>query len=154
VAESIGITDKFELQQIAKGGLLHDIGKRFMPRRLLNKITSFDAEEKKLLHSHPQKGYEELCRFEGITQGQLMMTYQHHERVDGKGYPVCLTGDEMHLWAKICAVADVFDVLTGKRPHRKPDPISKVVAMMQDAAGSHFDKEIVRCWSTKILKKS
>ena len=153
-AEAVGISDKDELRAIAKGGLLHDIGKRFMPRRLLNKVTSFDEEDRRLIQTHPQRGYEELCRFESISFGQLMMAYQHHERIDGNGYPVRITGDEMHLWAKICAVADVFEALTGKRPYRKPEPISKVVGYLLEAAGTHFDKEIVQCWSTIILKKS
>lgn len=153
-AKALGISDEEELQEIAKGGLLHDIGKRFMPRRLLNKITSFDPEEKRLLRTHSQKGYEELSRLDNISFGQLMMAYQHHERIDGKGYPVCITGEEMHLWAKICAVADVIDALTGMRPYRKPEPIEKVIGYLSDAAGSHFDKEIVECWNTITLAKS
>jgi HD-GYP domain-containing protein (c-di-GMP phosphodiesterase class II) len=153
LARGLGISDEAELKAIATGGLMHDIGKRFMPRRLLNKSTSFDEEEKRMLQSHPQKGYEELCRFENINFGQLMMAYQHHERIDGKGYPVRITGDEMHYWAKICAVIDVFESLTGKRPFRKPEPIPKVLEYMADEANKHFDQEIVRCWSAVILRK-
>ena len=100
-AAAVGLSKKAELAEIAMGGLLHDIGKRFMPRHLLNKNTSFDEDEKRLIRTHPQKGYEELCRFENISFGQLMMVYQHHERIDGTGYPVRVTGAEMHLWAKI-----------------------------------------------------
>lgn len=154
IAEAYGITKKEDLKSIAVGGLLHDIGKRFMPLRLLNKFTSFDPEEKRQIHNHPQKGYEELCRFKEYSFGQLMMVYQHHERIDGKGYPVCVTGKEMHLWAKICAVADVFDALTGQRVHRKLEPIPDVLGHLSEAAGTHFDKEIVQCWSSILLKKS
>jgi HD-GYP domain-containing protein (c-di-GMP phosphodiesterase class II) len=153
-AKMLGISDEGELNAIAKGGLLHDIGKRTMPRKLLNKITSFDPEEKKLLKSHAQKGYEELSRIPGISFGQLMMVYQHHERIDGKGYPVCIVGEEMHLWAKICAVADVIDALTGTRPYRKPEPLDKVVEYLADAAGTHFDAEIVECWNSITHAKS
>jgi HD-GYP domain-containing protein (c-di-GMP phosphodiesterase class II) len=153
-AEALGISDQNELKAIAKGGLLHDVGKRFMPRRLLNKETSFDEEEKRLIQTHPQKGYEELCRFESVCFGQRMMVYQHHEHIDGNGYPVRVTGKEMHLWSKICAVADVFEAMTGKRPYRKPEPIPQVVEYLEQSAGTHFDEEIVRCWSTIILKKS
>jgi HD-GYP domain-containing protein (c-di-GMP phosphodiesterase class II) len=153
LAKSLGVSDEAELKAIGTGGLMHDIGKRFMPRRLLLKSTSFNEEEKRLIHSHPQKGYEELCRFESVSFGQLMMAYQHHERVDGKGYPVRIAGNEMHYWAKICAVIDVFEALTGKRPYRKPEPLGKVLEYMTDAADTHFDKEIVRCWSAVILRK-
>jgi HD-GYP domain-containing protein (c-di-GMP phosphodiesterase class II) len=154
IAEAAGISNKEELKQIATGGLLHDIGKRFMPKHLLHKTTSFDEGEKRLIRTHPQRGYEELCRFENISFGQLMMAYQHHERIDGEGYPVRITGAEMHFWAKICAVADVFEALTGNRPYRKPEPIPVVVDRMLEAAGEHFDKEVVQCWSAIILKKS
>jgi HD-GYP domain-containing protein (c-di-GMP phosphodiesterase class II) len=153
-ARMLGISDEEELKAIAKGGLLHDFGKRSMPRKLLNKITSFDPEEKKLLRSHTQKGYEELSRIGGLSFGQLMMVYQHHERIDGKGYPVCIIGEEMHLWAKICAVADVIDALTGTRPYRKPESLDKVVEYLGDAAGTHFDAEIVECWNTITHAKS
>jgi HD-GYP domain-containing protein (c-di-GMP phosphodiesterase class II) len=153
IAESIGINDQQQLQQIATGGLLHDIGKRSMPLRLLNKVTAFNESEKRMIHMHPQKGYEELCRFESISFEQLMMVYQHHERMDGKGYPVHITGKEMHLWARICAIADVFEALTGKHAYHKPEPISRTLEHLRESNGTHFDQEIVECWSASILKK-
>ncbi len=153
LAKALGISAADDLQAIAAGGLLHDLGKRALPAKLLNKPFSFNEEEKRLIQSHPQKGYEELCRVDGLSFGQLMMVYQHHERIDGKGYPVRLVGDEMHPWAKICAVADVFEALTGKRPYRKPESAEKVLESMVSAGGTHFDKEMVKCWSALILRK-
>jgi HD-GYP domain-containing protein (c-di-GMP phosphodiesterase class II) len=154
MAECMGISKKDELKAIALGGLLHDVGKRFMPRRLLNKISAFDEKDKKLIRTHPQKGYEELSGFNNVSFGQLMMAYQHHEWVNGAGYPVSVTGEEIHMWAKICAVADVFEALTGKRPYRKPEPVPKVIEYLLESAGEHFDAEIVQRWSEVILLKS
>jgi HD-GYP domain-containing protein (c-di-GMP phosphodiesterase class II) len=151
VAECMGISDDGSLKAIAMGGLLHDVGKRFMPRRLLNKETAFDEKDKKLIRTHPQKGYEELCRFDALSHGQLMMAYQHHEWVDGRGYPVGITSEEIHPWAKICAVADVFEALTGKRPYRKPEPVAKVIDYLIESAGRQFDGDLVERWSARIL---
>ena len=153
-AKSLGITVPSELKAIAVGGLLHDIGKRFMPQRLLNKASSHNEEERELIRTHPQKGYEELCQFERIDSAQLMMVYQHHEHNDGKGYPVGITGEEMHLWAKICATVDVFEALTGKRPYRKPKPAFEVIDYLKKSTGKQFDTEIVQCWSATIHNKS
>jgi putative nucleotidyltransferase with HDIG domain len=150
LAKHLGISDENTLNEIATGGLLHDIGKRFMPRQLLDKTTAFDDKEREIIHEHPRKGYEELHQYESITRGQKMMAYQHHERMDGQGYPVGITGEEIHLWARICAIADVFEALTGQRHYRKPAPVPQALDYLSKNAGKHFDKEAVQCWQ-KII---
>ena len=72
-----------------------------------------------------------------------MMVYQHHERLDGSGYPAGITGEEMHPWARICAVADVFDALTCQRPYRRAVPLSEACDYLQKHAGKWFDAEAV-----------
>ena len=81
---------------------------------------------------------------------QLMMVYQHHERVGGRGYPVGLGGDEIHQWAKMCMIADVFDALSSDRPYRKADPIGKVIHFLEHRTGTDFDKEMVLCLKSMI----
>jgi HD-GYP domain-containing protein (c-di-GMP phosphodiesterase class II) len=151
LAKHLGISEEKTLNQIATGGLLHDIGKRFMPKRLLNKITAFDDKERQLIYQHPRKSYEELHQYESLGKSHMLMVYQHHERMDGQGYPVGITGEEIHLWARICAVVDVFEALTGERHYRKPEPIPQALDYLSKNAGSHFDKEIVQCWQ-KIVR--
>ena len=78
--------------------------------------------------------------------GQLMMVYQHHERPDGQGYPVGIEQDEIHPWAEICSVVDVFDALTSERPYRRPMPAPRALEYLQSKAGTQFNAEIVQCW--------
>ena len=146
LARELGIRSRKELEQIAIGGLLHDIGKRHIPTSILNKTETLDNGDWEVIRQHPQRGYEELCRRDDLSHGQLMMTYQHHEHVDGNGYPVGITGEEIHDWAKLLAVVDVFDALTGQRPYRFPASKEKALAILEDNSGTQFEKECVRCW--------
>jgi putative nucleotidyltransferase with HDIG domain len=151
LAKHLGISEANTLNEIATGGLLHDIGKRFMPKGLLDKITAFDEKERQIIGRHPLKGYEELHQYESFSRDQRMMVYQHHERMDGQGYPVGITGEEIHLWARICAVVDVFEALTGHRQYRKPESVPEALDYLRKNAGKHFDQEIVQCWQ-KIIR--
>jgi hypothetical protein len=93
LAERMGITDRRDLEQIAIAGMLHDIRKRFIPASILTKPGRLDKAEREIIETHPLRGYLELSGGPDLTFGQLMIVYQHHERIDGKGYPVGLTGD-------------------------------------------------------------
>jgi HD-GYP domain-containing protein (c-di-GMP phosphodiesterase class II) len=138
---------------IGTAAVLHDIGKRQVPSAVLNKPGRLDAEEWDLVQEHPRTGFDQLAPRGDLTWDQLMMIYQHHERLDGRGYPVGLEGDEIHEWARICAIADVFDALTSERPYRKPDTLDKVLDYLQSLAGNSLDKEMIHCW-TMIAKHS
>lgn len=150
LAVGLGISDSATLEEIAVGGMLHDIGKRFVPPKVLSKPGKLTAEEWVTIQGHPSAGFKDLRLRSEVTRPQLMMVYQHHERVDGTGYPVQILGDEIHPWAKLLAVVDVFDALTGSRPYRKPMTRDEAVSLLQNNAGSHFDEEMVRCWATQI----
>jgi len=82
-----------------------------------------------------------------------MMTYQHHERLDGKGYPVGCIEDDIHPWAKICSVVDVYEALTSNRPYRKSMPRKKALQIMEREIGNAFDPELFKCWQS-IIKQS
>jgi HD-GYP domain-containing protein (c-di-GMP phosphodiesterase class II) len=103
-----------------------------------------------LIRRHPSAGYQELARRDDVTWGQLMMIYQHHERLDGTGYPAAVDCGEIHPWAKVCAVADVFDALTCHRPYRKGLPVPDVCQYLQEHAHTWFDNEIVACLTTQL----
>ncbi|HEV3415480.1 MAG TPA: HD domain-containing phosphohydrolase [Pirellulales bacterium] len=148
LARELGIHEQQELVDIVGGALLHDLGKRHLPPGLLNKPGKLTDPEMALMRQHPQKGFEELCLRGDLIWGQLMMVYQHHERLDGKGYPVQVCGDEIHPWAKLCAVADVFDAVTSARPYRKPVAIDAALEFFERRAGVAFDAEMVRCLSS------
>jgi HD-GYP domain-containing protein (c-di-GMP phosphodiesterase class II) len=150
LAERLGITDNRELEQIATAGMLHDLGKRFIPASILSKPGRLDPSERDVIESHPTRGYEELCERADLSEGQLMMVYQHHERIDGNGYPVGVMGRDMHPWAKMIAVVDVFDAMTGKRPYRTPASANDALRYIVRNAGTHFDREMVRCWASAM----
>jgi HD-GYP domain-containing protein (c-di-GMP phosphodiesterase class II) len=143
-----------DLRGIAAGSVLHDLGKRRIPRFLLNKRRTLSDSEREMLRQHPCVGFEELCMRTDVAWGTLMMVYQHHERMDGRGYPAGLTGNETHEWARVCAVADVFDALRSDRPYRKAERLPDVVEYLESRAGREFDREMVQCWTSAIKCKN
>jgi HD-GYP domain-containing protein (c-di-GMP phosphodiesterase class II) len=152
LAEAYGIRDQSQLIQIAQGGLLHDLGKCFIPPQILNKATRLTPEEEDLIRQHPVGGFNELCMRPEVSWGQLMMVYQHHERFNGGGYPVGLVGNEIHLWGRLCAVADVYDALTRDRPYRRGVAARQVLEYLDHESGRSFDEELTQCWIA-ILEK-
>ena len=152
LAREVGIHDDAELRKIASGAMLHDIGKRFIPARTLTKSEPLTPEERALVESHPLRGFMELCGQGSLGHGQLMMVYQHHEHVDGTGYPVGILKDEIHPWARILSVGDVFDTMTAKRPgHAAATPESALHYLSQHA-GTRFDGDYVQCWNSAMSK--
>jgi HD-GYP domain-containing protein (c-di-GMP phosphodiesterase class II) len=152
LAEQLGMCGEGELDQIAKAAILHDIGKRFIPASILTKPAKLDAEERAIIETHPQRGYEELCGRHDMSFEQLMIVYQHHERFDGKGYPVGLQSDEIHPWARMLAIVDVFDAMTGTRPYRRPATAQEAMDYICNSAGTHFDTEMVECWKSIMAR--
>jgi HD-GYP domain-containing protein (c-di-GMP phosphodiesterase class II) len=143
-----------DLRGIASGSVLHDVGKRRIPRVLLNKRGALTDTEREILRQHPRIGFEELCMREDVSWGGLMAIYQHHERTDGRGYPAQLTKKEIHEWARICMVADVFDALRSDRPYRKAHRLQDVVQHLESQAGRALDREMVQCWNSAIKCKN
>lgn len=143
----LGMSDEAELSDLSAAALLHDIGKRHISPHILNKSERLTEEEWDLIREHPTSGFRELSQRGDMSWAQLMVVYQHHERLDGSGYPAGVTSDDIHPWAKICAVADVFDALTCHRPYRKPMPLAEACDYLTKHSGTTFDPEIVQCWS-------
>ena len=131
------------LDNIKYGAILHDIGKLATPDAILNKRGKLTEEEFAEIKKHPLVGYELLKNiFEPISD----MIKSHHERVDGKGYPSGLKGDDITLPAKIIAVCDVFDALISERPYKEPMPKNKAISIIEENAGTHFDSEVVKAF--------
>jgi HD-GYP domain-containing protein (c-di-GMP phosphodiesterase class II) len=152
LAERLGLCDAGQFESLAKAAILHDLGKRFIPASILQKPAKLDPEERAIIETHPQRGYEELCSRGDMTHEQLMIVYQHHERFDGKGYPVGFQGQEIHPWARMLAVVDVFDAMTGTRPYRRPATVADAMDYICKSAGTHFDPEMVACWNSIMAK--
>jgi HD-GYP domain-containing protein (c-di-GMP phosphodiesterase class II) len=150
LAMRLGITAKSELRQIAVGAMLHDLGKLGIPESILTKPGMLDDRELDLVKSHPVLGFRKLCRRSDLNYGQLMMVYQHHERMDGLGYPVGSAADEIHAWTRICSVVDVFEALTSNRPYRAHLRIDEVLGLMDLSSGTRFDRGVYECWKATI----
>ena len=115
------------------------------------RIFAENAKDNRCLIS--REGFRRLCHREDLSYAQLMMGYQHHERLDGKGYPVGIGAEEIHPWARVCAVVDIFEALTSNRPYRVDMPFEKAFEILDRNCEVALDEEIVRCWKTTIQHK-
>ncbi len=138
--------EREDVQRMTTAGLLHDLGKLAIDEKILCKPGRLTDEEFDIIRTHPTLGFNQLNYREDLTEGQLMMVYQHHERLDGKGYPVGVVESEIHPWAKLCSVVDVYEALTSYRPYRSPMPREKVFEIMERDSGKAFDSEVLACW--------
>lgn len=133
------------LRALARGGLIHDVGKISIPEPILNKPGKLSADERMVIEQHPASGYE-LCKYIGFMVDELAVIRNHHEKWDGSGYPDKLKGHEISLLARILAVADVYDALTSRRSYREPWSSDKALQTIVEGAGTHFDPDCVTAW--------
>lgn len=154
LAWAIGIRDAKELVRIGQGAMLHDFGKKFLPAQVLEKGGASNAKEKQLVLQHPTRGFRELSLRADLTWGQLMMVYQHHERCDGRGYPSGVRTARIHEYGRLCAIADVSDVLLRDHPASKSSLDSSILDCLERQAGQGLDKEMTRCWIATLRRRN
>ncbi|MBP2649739.1 MAG: hypothetical protein H6Q74_564 [Firmicutes bacterium] len=121
IATMIGIKLGFperEIKELALGALLHDVGKMLIPTELLCKSGKLTDDEWEVIQTHSEQGFEILRKNLYIPLVSAHVAYQHHENFDGLGYPRGIFGDKVHRYAKITAIADIYDALTSERPYR------------------------------------
>lgn len=131
-----------KLAQLGLGLLLHDIGKLTIPASVLNKPAKLDDEEWRLMRQHPVTGLD-LLPSNLISAVSKTVIRSHHERWDGGGYPDGKAGTDIHQFARIAAVADVYDAVTSERPYRGAAAARVGVKIIEEGAGTAFDPEIV-----------
>lgn len=148
-----GVVDRGILEQIAAGALVHDVGARDMTVDVWANPARWDAEERESVERHPRRSYEMLLRQRSLSHEQLLMSYQHHERVDGCGYPVGILGREIHPWAKMLAVADRFQALTSGRVGRRALLLPEAVEQLACDATDSLDSEMTQCWIKSLTTK-
>ncbi len=146
IAQAMGCSDA-QVQEIARGAYLHDIGKIGIPDEVLLKQGKLDPREKLVMETHAMIGYRLVQRFPFLA-GSAQTILSHHERFDGGGYPQGLKGEEIPLGARVFAVADAFDAMTSDRPYRKALSFAAAIERIRSESGRQFDPEIVRAFLT------
>ena len=150
---SINLTIK-DLKELFIGALLHDIGKLFIPSSILLKKGSLTKEEFEIMKGHPRKGYNYLIlKNLGISNKALRICLEHHERIDGTGYPNNLKRDEIGILSKIVSIADVYDALTSNRSYRAPLSAAEALDYIKLNINSTFDEILSKIFS-KLIKSN
>ncbi|MBR6477463.1 MAG: HD-GYP domain-containing protein [Lachnospiraceae bacterium] len=150
IAKRYGLDEK-AVRDVGIAGLLHDVGKIKIPNEILNKPSRLTEKEFELMKQHARFGYEMLKEKDAFDNSILMGVLQHHEKLNGGGYPNGLTDADIHLYAKIIAVADIYDSLVTKRSYKKGfskrDAIEIIMAMTSEldifVMQSFFDSVIL-----------
>lgn len=149
-AREIGIGEE-ELKNLELAGLLHDIGKIGTYDYLLDKPGKLADEEFEIIKKHPAQGEKILGGIKQLKEIIPVIKY-HHERIDGRGYPDGLKGDEIPLSARILHVADTFDAIMADRPYRQSPGIEYAIAELKKRSGSQFDKEVVEAFLKALIQ--
>jgi putative nucleotidyltransferase with HDIG domain len=137
------------LKELGLGGLLHDIGKMKVPQEILNKKGSLTNKEYEAMKKHVEYSSALLEEIEGISNEAGLVASQHHERIDGTGYPLGLKGDEISEFGQLAAIVDVYDAMTANRCYRGRQQPAEVMKNLYEWKEHHFNgklvEEFVRC---------
>lgn len=131
------------IKQLLVGGLLHDTGKILIPDQVLHKPGKLTAEEFEIMKQHVGFSVDFLSQAEGITEIMQTVAANHHERLDGLGYPRGLKGEELCLFSRMSTIVDVYDALTADRCYKKGMPSTMAFRILLQGAGTQFDSTLV-----------
>ncbi|WP_219117387.1 response regulator [Janthinobacterium sp. UMAB-56] len=143
LAQASGMSEE-ETMVLRHAAPMHDIGKISTPDAVLLKPSKLDAAEWEIMKQHPTVGMSILDGSQRpLLKAAAVIAHQHHEKYDGSGYPQGLVGENIHKYARIAAVADVFDALMHKRCYKDAWPLERVVSYLREVSGSHLDPQYV-----------
>jgi response regulator RpfG family c-di-GMP phosphodiesterase len=150
LAKQLGMTDE-DAELVMSAAPLHDIGKLGIPDAILLKPGKLDAEERKIMQSHPRIGYDMLKHSNrDMLKAGAYIALHHHEKWDGSGYPKGLKGDEIHIFGRIVALADVFDALYSSRVYKKAWNLETIIDFFTEERGRHFDPHLVDIFMANV----
>jgi HD-GYP domain-containing protein (c-di-GMP phosphodiesterase class II) len=150
IAREIGMHGE-RVEAIRYAGMLHDVGKLGVPTKVLQKTGKLTEEEYAAIQLHPMRGLD-IVREIGFLDEALAGIMHHHERIDGRGYPMGLAGDEIPEFARVLAVADAFDSMTSTRSYRGARPVEEAVAELRKWSGTQFDPAFVDAFVAAIKR--
>ena len=145
LARQLGL-DEQQTRLAGLSGLLHDMGKAFIPAEILNKPGKLTDEEFAVIKTHPAEGHKVLLEGKGVPPEALDVCLHHHEKMNGGGYPKGLKGDEISLLAKMGAVCDVYDAITSNRPYKAGWDPAESIKKMAEWADGHFDPRVFQAF--------
>jgi len=138
-----GLEEK-EAEMLKQASPMHDIGKVAIPDAILNKPARFNEEERKIMDTHAQLGYDMLKMSDRpLLKMAATVAYEHHEKWNGKGYPNQLKGEDIHIYGRITALADVFDALGSSRVYKEAWDDERIFKMFKEERGEHFDPKLI-----------
>lgn len=149
VSRQYGFNDE-QVRQIGVSGLLHDIGKSRIPTEVLNKAQKLTDEEFALIKKHSLLGYEILKDKPELSNAVKMGVLQHHEKINGSGYPMGVTEEQIHIFAKIIAVTDIYDALVTERPYKKAFTPRNAVEMIMAMTGE-LDLQVMQSFLESVI---
>ncbi len=145
LARAVNLPEQ-EVERIKIGALLHDVGKIGIPESVLKKPGKLNDEEWEIMKQHPTIGAEKVLAPNEALRDLIPIVKYHHERLNGKGYPEGLKGNQIPLAARIVSVADAYHALVSDRPYRKGMAIEKACAILKEGAGEQWDSDLVRAF--------
>lgn len=138
-----GLSEK-EAEMLKQASPMHDIGKVAIPDSILNKPGRFDEEERKIMNTHAELGYNMLKGSNRpLLKAAAIVAYEHHEKWDGTGYPQGTKGEDIHIYGRITALADVFDALGSDRVYKKAWDDERIFNLFKEEKGKHFDPKLI-----------
>ena len=142
---------KEEAELLKQASPMHDIGKVAIPDAVLNKPGRFNAQERKIMDGHAQLGHDMIKgSSRPLLQAAAIVSYEHHEKWDGTGYPNNLSGEDIHIYGRITALADVFDALGSDRVYKKAWSDEKILNLFKEERAKHFDPKLVDIFFDKL----
>jgi response regulator RpfG family c-di-GMP phosphodiesterase len=136
--------DEKDAEMLKQASPMHDIGKVAIPDAILNKPGRFDEQERKIMDTHAKLGYDMLRHSSRpLLNTAAIVAHEHHEKWDGSGYPRGLSGEDIHIYGRITALADVFDALGSDRCYKKAWDDEKIFKLFKEEKGKHFDPKLV-----------
>jgi HD-GYP domain-containing protein (c-di-GMP phosphodiesterase class II) len=142
---------KQKLTYLCIGALVHDIGKSFIPKEILQKPGKLTPEEFEIIKCHSRYGYDFLKNYVDLSSYIKLIVLQHHERFDGLGYPNSIIGNKINYLARIVSIADVYDALTSDRPYKRAMCPSDALEYLMSNAGTLFDYDIINIFCKIVI---